>query len=236
MAQERLRSIPDRRSDASRPLLPRRPPAISAASSSARIDRPNPDTKRLRIEVTPGAPVTGREIRFAGNAALDDERLEAEIAEAGVEVEAWLDRTVVERALRQVYNEEGFLKAEIVGRPLTIEGTIGVLVIDIKEGPRAQITDVKWAGVGESRLAEVREGAGDQDAGAVCGRRHQRRAAARRGRLSARRASTAPRSKRSRSVDADDTVVADLHSDRRTAAGAAGCASCRQRDHAPARC
>ncbi len=35
------------------------------------IDRPDPDTKRLRIEVTPGAPVTGREIRFVGNIALD---------------------------------------------------------------------------------------------------------------------------------------------------------------------
>ena len=47
---------------------------------------------------------------------------------------------MVERALRQAYNEEGFLKAEVVGRPLTIDGTIGVLPVDIKEGPRAQIT------------------------------------------------------------------------------------------------
>lgn len=119
-----------------------------------RIDRPEPDTKRLRIAVTPGAPVTGREIRFAGNLALDQDRLDAAIAEAGVEIEAWLDRTEVERALRQVYNEAGFLKAEVVGRPLIIEDTTGVLMVDIKEGPRAQITDVKWAGVGEARLAE----------------------------------------------------------------------------------
>ena len=81
------------------------------------------------------------------------ERLNAEIAEAGLEIEAWLDRTVVEKALRQVYNEEGFLKAEVVGRPLTIDGTIGVLWFDIKEGPRAQITSLKWAGVAESRAA-----------------------------------------------------------------------------------
>lgn len=122
-----------------------------------RIDRPNPETKRLRIDVTPGAPVTGREIRFTGNIQLSNQRLQAEIVEAGVEIEAWLDRTVAERALRQIYNEEGFLKAEVVGKPLTIDGSIGVLVIDIKEGPRAQITGVTWAGVGELRLPDVQK-------------------------------------------------------------------------------
>ena len=125
-----------------------------------RIDRPDPNTKRLRIEVTPGAPVTGREIRFAGNLQLDAKRLAAEIAAAGLGIEAWLDRTVVEKALRQVYNEEGFLKAEVVGRPLTIDGTAGVLWFDIKEGPRAQITMLKWAGVAESRVPEVEKAAG----------------------------------------------------------------------------
>ena len=124
-----------------------------------RIDRPDPDTKRLRIDVTPGAPVTGREIRLVGNAVLNKQRLTGEILRAGVEVEGWLDRTVVERALRQAYNEEGFLKAEVVGQPLVIEGTAGVLIIDIKEGPRADITGVKWAGVGETRLLAVEKAA-----------------------------------------------------------------------------
>ncbi len=61
--------------------------------------------------------------------------------------------------MRQVYNEEGFLKAEVVGQPLIIDDTTGVLVIEIKEGPRAQITDVKWAGVGEPRLPELQKAA-----------------------------------------------------------------------------
>lgn len=120
-----------------------------------RIDRPDASTKRLRIDVTPGAPVTGREIRFVGNSELTRQRLDAALTEAGVEIEAWLDRTVVEKALLQVYREEGFLKAEIVGQPLTIDDTTGVLVVDIKEGPRALITSLLWAGVGESRLNEV---------------------------------------------------------------------------------
>jgi outer membrane protein insertion porin family len=121
------------------------------------IDRPDPNTKRLRIEVTPGAPVTAREIRVNGNTTLSADRLNAEIQAAGLEVEAWLDRSVAERTLRQAYNEEGFLKAEVVGRPLTIDGTVGVLPIDIKEGPRAQITALVFSGVADVRLPEVQK-------------------------------------------------------------------------------
>jgi outer membrane protein insertion porin family len=124
-----------------------------------RVDRPNEGTKRLRIEVTPGAPVTGREIRFAGNIEIEAGALQAEIVESGLEIEAWLDRTVVEEALRRAYNEAGFLKAEVVGRPLTIDGTIGVLWLDIKEGPRARITDLKWAGVAEPRVPDMAKAA-----------------------------------------------------------------------------
>jgi outer membrane protein insertion porin family len=122
-----------------------------------RVDRPTPASKRLRIEVTPGIPVSGREIRFSGNQHLDAAVLQQEIADSGLEVEAWLDRTVVERVLRQVYNEAGFLRAEVVGRPLDIDGTTGVLVFDIKEGPQAQITNVVWAGVSDTRLPALQK-------------------------------------------------------------------------------
>ena len=109
--------------------------------------------------MTPGAPVTGREIRFTGNQQLDAAKLQAEIAGAGLDVEAWLDRTVVERTLRQFYSEQGFLRAEVVGRPLDIDGTVGVLTFDIKEGPQANITAVKWDGIASERLAAIQKAA-----------------------------------------------------------------------------
>jgi len=124
-----------------------------------RIDRPSADTKRLLIEVTPGASVTDREVRFTGNVEIPADRLHAEIVAAGLDIEGWLDRTLIERTLRQVYNEEGFLKAEIVGRPLTIEGTIGVLPVDIKEGPRAQVTALVFDGVAKPQLPQVEKAA-----------------------------------------------------------------------------
>ncbi len=124
-----------------------------------RVDRPSPDTKRLRIDVTPGAPVSGREFRFEGNTQLSQQRLLAEIADTGLQVDAWLDRTLVERALQQVYNEEGFLTAQVTGKPLTIDGSTGVLLFDINEGPRAEVTDIRWAGVADARLGAVEKAA-----------------------------------------------------------------------------
>jgi outer membrane protein insertion porin family len=123
------------------------------------VDRPSPDAKRLRIDVTPGVPVSGREIRFTGNRRLDAGRLTGEVSAAGLEVEAWLNRDVVERLLRQVYNEEGFLRADVTGRPLAVDGTTGVLTFDIVEGPQAQMTGLTWTGVDEGRLPDLQEAA-----------------------------------------------------------------------------
>jgi outer membrane protein assembly factor BamA len=122
-----------------------------------RVDRPSAGTKRLRIEVTPGIPVSSREIRFIGNSHIGSDRLMQEIAAAGLELEAWLDRAVVERMVRQVYNEEGFLRAEVAGRPLDVDGSTGVLYFDITEGPRAELTAVKWAGIADARLPAIQK-------------------------------------------------------------------------------
>ncbi len=123
------------------------------------VERPSADVKQLRIEVTPGVSVTGREFRFTGNQSVDAGELDAEIARAGLQTEAWLDRTLVERALRQFYAEAGFLRAEVTGRPLDVDGTTGVLTFDIKEGPQAQITAVRWAGVADTRLPAIQKAA-----------------------------------------------------------------------------
>ena len=123
------------------------------------IERPSADVKQLRIEVTPGVPVTGREFRFTGNQSFPAGALDAEITRAGLDTEAWLDRTLVERALRQSYAEAGFLRAEVTGRPLDVEGTTGVLTFDIKEGPQARMTEVRWAGVAEARLPVMQKAA-----------------------------------------------------------------------------
>ncbi len=123
------------------------------------VDRPTSDTKRLRIDVTPGVVVAGREIRFTGNQYLTADRLMAEIVADLLEVQAWLDRTAVEQVLLTAYNETGFLKAQVVGGALSIDGDTGVLPIQIIEGPRAQVTSATFAGVPDARLPAVQKAA-----------------------------------------------------------------------------
>jgi len=123
------------------------------------LDRPSPDTKRLRIAVTAGVALSGREIRFTGNQEVSSGQLMAEIVAAGLTVEGWLDRAVIEQTLLTAYNEAGFLTATVAGGPLTIDGDIGVLPIAVVEGPRARITALKFAGVAEQRLPAVQKAA-----------------------------------------------------------------------------
>ncbi|MGE0864151.1 MAG: translocation/assembly module TamB domain-containing protein [Vicinamibacterales bacterium] len=123
------------------------------------LDRPSPDTKRLRIDITAGVTVAGREIRFRGNRHLTSDQLMGEIVADGLEIEAWLDRTAAEQVLLTAYNEAGFLKAQVVGGALTIEGETGVLPIEVIEGPRAQVTSLTFAGVPDARLPAVEKAA-----------------------------------------------------------------------------
>ena len=123
------------------------------------VDSPTPDSKRVRIDITPGAAVARREIRFTGNEGIDARTLQAEVTASGIEIDAWLDRTVLERELRTLYNEQGYLKAQITPGPLDIDGDTGVLPVTIVEGPRAQIANLSWSGVPATRLQAVQKAA-----------------------------------------------------------------------------
>lgn len=124
------------------------------------VDRSLPDTKRLTIEVTEGVRVSGREIRVTGQQALDGDRLLDAIEAQGLGVDVWLNRKPVEELLVTAYNEAGYLKAQVTGGALTIDGDTGVLPITIVEGPQTQVTRVQFEGVPESRLAAIQKAAG----------------------------------------------------------------------------
>ncbi len=120
------------------------------------MERPSADAKRLRIDVTPGAPVTAREIRFLGNTAVSSDRLKAEVTGAGLDLEAWIDPSAVATAIQSLYRDAGYLKAAVTAGPLDIEDTTGVLPVRIVEGPQARISEVRFSGVAETRLAAAR--------------------------------------------------------------------------------
>lgn len=123
------------------------------------IERPAPDQKRVRIDVTPGVPVTGREIRFTGHPSVRTGVLDDVLSAAGVELEAWIDRTVVEREVLGLYHGMGYLKVQVKAGPLNVDGTVGVLPVSIVEGPRTVVSAVTWAGVADERIEAARKAA-----------------------------------------------------------------------------
>jgi outer membrane protein assembly factor BamA/autotransporter translocation and assembly factor TamB len=115
------------------------------------------DTKTLRLAVTPGARAAGREIRFTGNAAIATGQLQSIVAQAGLELDAWLDPQPLVEALESLYRDEGYLDVVVTAGEPRKEGTIGVLPVTIVEGAQATIGRVDLVGVGEARQAVVRE-------------------------------------------------------------------------------
>jgi outer membrane protein assembly factor BamA/autotransporter translocation and assembly factor TamB len=104
-------------------------------------------SKHVRIDVTPGIPVSGHRIRFVGNEHLNSKQLEEAIRANRIDFEPWFDPKVLERPLRALYSQHGYLRPEITIGPLEIDGTEGILPVRIVEGPQAQITSVSWTGV-----------------------------------------------------------------------------------------
>lgn len=124
-----------------------------------RIERPGPDEKRLRIDITPGVPIEGREIRFSGNAHIGADVLRAELVRRGLDLEAWIDPPAAGDAVASVYRRAGYLRVQVTAGPLEVDGPIGVLPVRVVEGPLAEIRTVHFDGVAADRLGAVRAAA-----------------------------------------------------------------------------
>ncbi len=111
------------------------------------VTRDAQGNKHVRLDVTPGIPVSGRELRFAGNDHVSSQQLQEAIAAARIDLEPWFDPKVLERPIRIYYSQQGYLRTEVTAGPLTIDGTEAVLPVKIVEGPQAKITSFDWTGV-----------------------------------------------------------------------------------------
>ena len=140
------------------------------------LDRPAPDTKRLRIAVTAGRrPERPRHSVYRQPGTVErsadgrDRRRRPRPSKAGSIARS------VERVLLTAYNEAGFLKATVEGGPLTIDGDTGVLPFTIVEGPRAQVTArASLPGSPDERLPAVQKARRPGAAGALRRHRHRR--------------------------------------------------------------
>jgi outer membrane protein assembly complex protein YaeT len=116
-----------------------------------RVVQPNPQTKELRIAVVPGTLVSGREIRFAGNAGFNRGRLEGVLAEQELQDVAWLDQAKLKTALETFYREQGYLSVKVTAAAPMVEGNRGVLPVTIEEGRRFAFVKPTLHGVADKR-------------------------------------------------------------------------------------
>jgi outer membrane protein insertion porin family len=117
------------------------------------IERPSPDEKRVRIDVTPGVPIDGREVRFSGNEHIAPDVLRAELARRGLDLDVWIDPPAAGDAVASVYRQAGYLRVQVSSGPLDVDGSVGVLPVRVVEGPRAEIRTVRFDGVAAERQA-----------------------------------------------------------------------------------
>jgi outer membrane protein insertion porin family len=111
------------------------------------VSRDEQGNKRVRIDVTPGIPVSGRQLRFEGNEHLSAQQLHEAIRASRIDLEPWFDPKVLDRPIRVFYSQHGYLRTTVTAGPLQIDGSEAVLPVKIVEGPQAQIASFAWTGV-----------------------------------------------------------------------------------------
>jgi outer membrane protein insertion porin family len=99
--------------------------------------------------------VRERVMRYTGNAAVRASDLDRAIADAGLDVDGWLDSRRTAEALEAYYRGQGYLSAVVKAEPARVEGTSGVLPVSIEEGPRFLIGSLSFPGVNPARLPQV---------------------------------------------------------------------------------
>jgi len=113
------------------------------------------DTKTLHLTVEEGARTERRELLFRGNDAVSDGELEAVLTQSGLELEAWIDPDAAVRALTAFYHDDGYLQARVEVAAPAPESGPGVLAIDIVEGPRALVAQVRLEGVSDAERPHI---------------------------------------------------------------------------------
>jgi hypothetical protein len=113
------------------------------------------DTKTLHLSVQEGARTERRELLFRGNDAVSAGELEAVLVQSGLELEAWIDPDAAVSALAAFYRDEGYLQARVQVADAPQDARPGVLALDIVEGPRAHVTQVRLEGVSDTERPHV---------------------------------------------------------------------------------
>ena len=119
-----------------------------------------PERKQIRVTVTAGPQVRQRAVVYRGNTAFDADRLDAAIADAGLDVDGWLDPRQIAALIEAFYRSQGYLSATVSAEEPAVRGgedgqPQATLAVAIDEGPRFVAGSLTFPGVSPGRLADV---------------------------------------------------------------------------------
>ncbi|MDP6608450.1 MAG: translocation/assembly module TamB domain-containing protein [Vicinamibacterales bacterium] len=105
------------------------------------------DAKTIAVTIAPGIRSHTRQFVFTGQAGIDADTLERELAAADLTVSAWLDAEPVANALTVLYRRSGWLNAQVRVGPAEFSGATATLPVRIVEGARFTISSVTLEGL-----------------------------------------------------------------------------------------
>jgi outer membrane protein insertion porin family len=128
---------------------------IIGSSVNVEIAVSTPERKQVIIKVAPGTAVSDREIRFRGNGAIEADQLRTVIEQAGLEIDGWFEPARIAETVADYYRSQGYLSVAVeADQPRVLDG-VGVLPVQVNEGPRFVVGGVMFPGVSPTRLLEV---------------------------------------------------------------------------------
>jgi outer membrane protein assembly complex protein YaeT len=118
-----------------------------------------PELKQVRVTVTAGTQVASREFEYSGNQTFNAGDLDDVIAQAGVDVDAWLAPERAADAIESYYRNQGFLEADVAPGEVRVVGNVARLPLEITEGRRFVLEAIEFPGVNPDRIVPVAQAA-----------------------------------------------------------------------------
>jgi outer membrane protein assembly complex protein YaeT len=133
---------------------------IIGSKVEAVIADSTPQRKEVRVTVQAGTEVASRDFQYSGNTTFDAKDLDKVIADAGADIDGWLEPARVADTLENYYRHEGFLEADVEAGEATVSGTTATLPVTIEEGRRFVLEAITFPGVHPDRQVAVAQAAG----------------------------------------------------------------------------
>jgi len=124
---------------------------------SYRVEDVGPGERRVVFSISPGVRFERVTLAFQGANGVPPDVLQSIVDEQDLETDLFLDPTVVTELLRRYYREEGYLAARLDEPVLQFDGVSARIVVNVDEGPRFVVDELRTTGNAAVTEAEIIE-------------------------------------------------------------------------------